>query len=75
MILEFLEEQQVVHGMSKDSGAWRVGLRKRLRKQFPEITWTSAEVKGTRLIIHIKENEDADYGCNSGTGSAGRAGG
>ena len=62
MILEFLEEQQVVHGMRKTAvhGSW---IEEALRKQFPEITWTSVEVKGTRLIIHIKENEDADYGA------------
>ena len=28
-----------------------------MRTSFPEITWVSARVSGTRLLIHIKENE------------------
>lgn len=36
-------------------------LEKKLREHFTEVTWTSAEVKGTRLIVHMKENEDASF--------------
>ena len=61
VILDFLEEQRVVHGMRK-SEVHGEKIEEELRKRFLEITWTSVEVKGTRLIVHIKENEDADYG-------------
>ncbi|MDO5402906.1 MAG: sporulation protein YqfD, partial [Eubacteriales bacterium] len=33
------------------------GIESRLRNQFDNITWVSAEIRGTRLIIHIKEND------------------
>ena len=33
------------------------GLEESLRNQFAEITWVSAEIKGTRLTVRIKENE------------------
>lgn len=36
-------------------------LEKKLREHFTEVTWISAEVKGTRLIVHMKENEDASF--------------
>ena len=32
-------------------------LEESLRNQFAEITWVSAEIKGTRLTVRIKENE------------------
>lgn len=28
-----------------------------LRNDYPDITWVSAEISGTRLIVHIKEND------------------
>ncbi|MDO4261600.1 MAG: sporulation protein YqfD [Eubacteriales bacterium] len=69
VILEYLESEQVVHGMGK----WQVhgeDIEAKLREHFPEITWTSAEVRGTRLIIHVKENEDASFGEAEETGAA-----
>ena len=33
------------------------GLEDSLRSDFPEITWVSAQVSGTRLLVKIKENE------------------
>lgn len=33
-------------------------IEKQIRNTYFDITWVSAEVKGTRLIIHIKENFD-----------------
>lgn len=34
-------------------------LEKELRGQFPDITWVSARVEGTRLVIEIEENNTA----------------
>ena len=31
-----------------------------LRKNFNDIVWVSAEIKGTKLIVHIKENFDSN---------------
>lgn len=58
VILDYLESQQIIHGMKK-SKIHGEEIEAKLREHFPEITWTSAEVKGTRLIIHIQENEDS----------------
>ncbi len=38
-------------------------MRKRLESSSRRLHGRRWEVKGTRLIIHIKENEDADYGA------------
>lgn len=59
VILDVLEENGIRHGMfirhvSCDD------LEKYLRNTFDELTWVSVEVNGTRLIIHVKEN-DEDY--------------
>ncbi len=32
-------------------------LEKRIRNAFPEISWVSAELTGTRLTIHLREND------------------
>jgi len=32
-------------------------LESEIRSEFPDITWVSAEISGTRLIIHVKEND------------------
>lgn len=32
-------------------------LESEIREQFSDITWVSAEISGTRLILHIKEND------------------
>lgn len=58
VILDYLESEQIVHGMLKKK-IHGEEIEARLREHFPEITWTSAEVKGTRLIIHVQENEDS----------------
>ena len=58
VILNYLESVQVVHGMARRD-VHGEEIEAGLREHFPEITWTSAEVKGTRLIIHVQENEDS----------------
>jgi len=55
-LVRYLAEQDVNYGMYKkriDCEALESGFR----ANFPEITWVSARVSGTRLLIHIKENE------------------
>ena len=59
VLLQYLEEEeQVVHGMRK-SHVDCEDIRTGLRIQFPDIVWVSAEIRGTRLIIQMKENRDS----------------
>lgn len=58
VVLDYLESERIVHGMAKKD-IHGEEIEAKLREHFPEITWTSAEVKGTRLIIHVQENEDS----------------
>lgn len=55
-LLEYLESEGIRYGMRKH----RIScdqLEEDIRSQFPEITWVSARVSGTRLLIKIKENQ------------------
>ncbi len=53
---EFLEGQDVRTGMRKKE--LNIGeLEKELRRQFTLVTWTSAKLDGTKLLISIKEND------------------
>ncbi len=52
----FLEEQGVSIGMRQD-GLDIQELEKRIRRQFPLVTWASARLTGTSLKIDIKEND------------------
>ena len=57
-LLEFLEEKSVRNGMAKsDVNCQRIV--KDIRKEYDDIIWVSASVRGTRLIIQVKENEDS----------------
>ncbi len=56
MLLHFMETLPVVCGMKKSEISCEA-LEGEIRNQFTEITWVSAEIRGTRLIIHVKENE------------------
>ncbi len=58
-ILSYLTEINIVHGMRK-SEVQGSDIEAALREYFPGITWTSVEVKGTRLIVHIKESEEGE---------------
>lgn len=55
VLLNYLKEQQVVHGMRMSAIACDE-LEQAIRIQYPHITWVSAQISGTRLILHIKEN-------------------
>ncbi len=59
VVLDTLNASGIRHGMlikqiSCDN------LEKLLRNTFDDLTWVSVEINGTRLIIHVKEN-DEDY--------------
>ena len=53
---DFLVNNHVVIGMKK-SELDIESLEKAIRKQFPEITWASARLDGTKLRVEIKEND------------------
>lgn len=54
-LLRFLREQDVTHGMRKNKIICS-DLAASLREQFPNITWVTAKIEGTNLIIDMKEN-------------------
>ncbi|MDO4307716.1 MAG: sporulation protein YqfD [Eubacteriales bacterium] len=55
-ILEFLGGQGIVHGIAKGKINCS-DLAAAVRRQYPEITWVSARIEGTRLILTIQEEE------------------
>lgn len=53
-ILEFLKKSGVTHGMAK--AKLNCGqIASLLRRQYPDIAWVSARIRGTRLILNIQE--------------------
>ncbi len=55
-LLDYLEEEKIRYGILKS----RIDcdrLEEGIRSRFPEITWVSARVSGTRLLIKLKENQ------------------
>lgn len=57
-ILEFLGSKNIEDGMPK-SDVDCARIVKDIRKEYDDIIWVSASIKGTRLIIQVKENEDS----------------
>ncbi|MCM1192363.1 MAG: sporulation protein YqfD [Butyrivibrio sp.] len=56
MFQSFLKENEVIVGMKK--GELDIeSLEKEIRRSFPEVTWASARLSGTKLLIDIKEND------------------
>jgi len=55
-LLDFLESEGVRYGMRKREVSCEK-LEEEIRSAFPEITWVSARVSGTRLLVKLKENE------------------
>ena len=56
-ILSFLETKNIRHGMWKRQVDCS-RIVKDLRAEYDDVIWASASLKGTRLIIQIKENMD-----------------
>lgn len=57
-LLEYLEQKEVAGGMRK-SRVDCARIVKDIRKEYDDIIWVSASVRGTKLLIQIKENEDS----------------
>ena len=56
MLLHFMDTIPVQCGMRKKEISCG-DLEKQIRNAFPEIGWVSAELTGTRLTVHIREND------------------
>ncbi len=56
VLLDYLEEQGIRYGMMKHKISCD-DLEEGIRSRFPEITWVSARVSGTRLLVKLKENQ------------------
>ena len=58
-ILNYLDEIQIHHGiLKKDVDCSYIA--EQMRREFPDITWVSAKISGTRLILEVKENATAN---------------
>ncbi len=55
-LLSYLQSLNIRCGMLKN-GISCEDLEESIRSTFPEITWVSASVTGTRLVVRLKENE------------------
>lgn len=57
-LLRFLEEHQVKYGSLKTHvDCTKIVME--LREEYEDILWVSAHIQGTKLVICVKENEDA----------------
>lgn len=56
-LIKFLDENGVFHGMKKSEVDCEA-VEKLVRNNYFDVTWVSVELRGTRLIVHIKENFD-----------------
>ena len=56
VLMSFLKEQDVKVGMLQ-SKLDIEALEKEIRRSFNQVTWTSAKLTGTKLIVDIKEND------------------
>lgn len=54
--MTFLDGYEIKVGMPKSRLDIET-MEKEIRKAFPEITWTSAKLSGTKLLIEVKEND------------------
>lgn len=55
-ILSFLKDKGISHGIKKSSVNCS-NVASEIREHYPETAWVSAKMKGTRLIITIKEGD------------------
>ena len=55
-ILDFLKENGIVHGMAKGKVDCSE-IAASLRRNYPEITWVSARLSGTRLLLTVQEGK------------------
>lgn len=64
VLLDYLEERGI-HTAMKKSELEIEPLEQALREDYDLITWTSAQLKGTTLLIRIKENDMPVYEANT----------
>lgn len=64
-IIEFVESLDISYG-TKTSDISCYYIETALRKEFDKITWVSADIDGSRLLINIQENEDARFSYEEG---------
>lgn len=64
VLLDYLEERGI-HTAMKKSELEIEPLEQALREDYDLITWTSAQLKGTTLLIRIKENDMPVYEVNT----------
>lgn len=57
VIIEYLESENVYHGMWKNKVACET-IGTKLRKEFNDIIWVSVSLEGSNIIIQVKENAD-----------------
>lgn len=57
VLLSFLEENEITHGMPKGKINCEE-IETMLRAKYNDIIWTSVKLRGTRLVIDIQENTD-----------------
>lgn len=57
VLLSFLEENEIAHGMRKSKINCEE-IETLLRTNYNDIIWTSVKLRGTRLIIDVQENTD-----------------
>ena len=55
-LLQFVASTGISHGMKRDAVSCEE-LEKAIRNQYEDITWVSARIDGTRLVVQIKEND------------------
>lgn len=58
-LVEYLGDLGVTHGTLKSKIICEE-IETKLRTRYPNILWVSAEMRGTRIIVQIKENTDKD---------------
>ena len=62
-LLAYLDSLGVSHGTLKKEIVCEE-IENSLRRKYPNILWVSAQMKGTRIIIRLKENTDQDIVMN-----------
>ncbi len=65
-LYRFLETQKVAFGTLKTS-VYTPGLEEAIRDNFPDITWVSVQMSGTRMIVNVKEDDQLKAEINEQT--------
>lgn len=55
VLIEYLATQKIIPGINKNKVSY-IELADKIRQEFPKIKWTSVELDGCNLVVHLKEN-------------------